>query len=130
MREGHPLVPSHSRRISALGMCGMDLETAARERIPILTLLVNNGLMGGYDRYIPIASEKYRSRFLTGDYLKVADGLGVVTERVSDPAQIRAAIERGLAVTAPGGNPASPEARPALIEFITREETELSRPWA
>ena len=40
---------------TALGMCGMDLETAARERIPILTVLVNNGLMGGYDRHIPLA---------------------------------------------------------------------------
>src|SRR5207302_1363030 len=38
---------------TALGMCGMDLETAVRERIPILTVLVNNGLMGGYERWIP-----------------------------------------------------------------------------
>jgi uncharacterized protein len=114
---------------TALGMCGMDLETAARERIPILTLLVNNGLMGGYERNIPIATAKYRSRYLTGDYLKVAEGLGVVTERVTDPAAIRPALERALTVTAPGGDPASADARPALIEFITREETELSRPW-
>ena len=46
---------------TALGMCGMDLETAVRERIPILTVLVNNGLMGGYEKHIPLASEKYRS---------------------------------------------------------------------
>jgi acetolactate synthase-1/2/3 large subunit len=114
---------------TALGMCGMDLETAARERIPILSLLVNNGLMGGYGRYMPIATEKYRSRFLSGDYLKVAEGLGVAVERVTDPDQIRPALARALAVTAPGGDPASPEARPALIEFITCEETDLSRPW-
>jgi acetolactate synthase-1/2/3 large subunit len=31
---------------TAPGICGMDLETAARERIPILTVLVNNGTMG------------------------------------------------------------------------------------
>jgi acetolactate synthase-1/2/3 large subunit len=114
---------------TALGMCGMDLETAVRERIPILTLLVNNGLMGGYERHIPVASARYRSRYLSGDYQQVAQGLGVVTQGVADPAAIRPALERALAVTAPGGDPASPEARPALIEFITREETELSRPW-
>lgn len=114
---------------TALGMCGMDLETAARERIPILTVLVNNGLMGGYERYIPVASEKYRSRYLSGDYLKLADAMDVAAERVTDPTQIRPALERALAVTAPGGDPASAEARPVLIEFITREETELSRPW-
>ncbi|MBW3540342.1 MAG: hypothetical protein KY476_08735, partial [Planctomycetes bacterium] len=62
-------------------MCGMDLETAVRERIPILTVLVNNGLMGGYERYIPVAAEKYRSRYLGGDYSKVAEGLGVAPWR-------------------------------------------------
>jgi thiamine pyrophosphate-dependent acetolactate synthase large subunit-like protein len=85
--------------------------------------------MGGYGRYIPVATEKYRSRFLTGDYLKLADAMGVAAERVTEPEGIRPALERALAVTGPGGDPASPEARPALIEFITREETELSRPW-
>ena len=109
---------------TALGMCGMDLETAARERIPILTVLVNNGLMGGYERHIPLASEKYRSRYLSGDYAKVAEGLGVVVERVTDPAaNPPAALERALPITAPGGEPASADARPALVEFITREET-------
>jgi thiamine pyrophosphate-dependent acetolactate synthase large subunit-like protein len=114
---------------TAIGMCGMDLETAARERIPILTVLVNNGLMGGYGRYIPIATEKYRSRYLTGDYTKVAEGLGVAVERVTRPDEIRPALERALAITGPGRNPAAESARPALIEVITREETELSRPW-
>jgi thiamine pyrophosphate-dependent acetolactate synthase large subunit-like protein len=114
---------------TALGMCGMDLETAARERIPILTILVNNGLMGGYERYIPVATEKYHTRYLSGDYTRVAEGLGVAAERVTHPSEIVPALQRALAVTAPAGDPASPEARPALIEFITREETELSRPW-
>jgi acetolactate synthase-1/2/3 large subunit len=106
---------------TALGMCGMDLETAARERIPVLTVLVNNGTMGGYERHIPFAGEKYRSRYLGGDYLKVADGLGVAVERVTAPAEIAPALRRAIAVTAGG--------RPALVEFITREETRLSRPW-
>src|SRR5437762_13291325 len=73
---------------TALGMCGMDLETAVRERIPILTVLVNNGLMGGYERWIPVASQKFRSRFLTGDYAKLAEGLGVAVVRVTEPSQI------------------------------------------
>lgn len=112
---------------TALGMCGMDLETAARERIPILTVLVNNGLMGGYERYIPIASQKYRSRYLGGDYTKVAEGLGVAAERVTQPAQIAPALRRALAVVSPGPEPGT--ARPALVEFITAEELQLSKPW-
>src|SRR4029077_5964630 len=35
---------------TAFGMCGLDLETAVRERIPILTVLATTGLMGGYER--------------------------------------------------------------------------------
>jgi thiamine pyrophosphate-dependent acetolactate synthase large subunit-like protein len=106
---------------TALGMCGMDLETAARERIPILTILVNNGTMGGYERHIPLAGEKYRSRYLGGDYTKLAEGLGVVAERVTDPHEIGPALQRAMATTSGG--------RPALVEFITREETRLSKVW-
>jgi thiamine pyrophosphate-dependent acetolactate synthase large subunit-like protein len=114
---------------TALGMCGMDLETAARERIPILTVLVNNGTMGGYDRHIPYAAEKYRSRFLGGDYSKVAEGLGVAVERVTEPSEIVPALERAIRVTGGGPAPAAGGGRPALVEFITREETRLSKPW-
>jgi thiamine pyrophosphate-dependent acetolactate synthase large subunit-like protein len=106
---------------TALGMCGMDLETAARERIPILTVLVNNGTMGGYERHLPFAAEKFRSRYLGGDYAKLADGLGVAVERVTEPAEIVPALQRGIHITGSG--------RPALVEFITCEETRLSKPW-
>jgi acetolactate synthase-1/2/3 large subunit len=109
---------------TALGMCGMDLETAVRERIPILTVLVNNGCMGGYERHIPIAGEKYRSRYLSGDYSKVAEGLGVAVERVTQPVEIVAALKRAIGITGYGGG-----GRPAFLEFLTREETSLSKPW-
>ena len=77
----------------------MDLETAVRERIPILTVLVNNSLMGGYERHIPLASEKYRSRYLSGDYAKLAEGLGVAVERVTQPAEIVPALQRAIRTT-------------------------------
>jgi acetolactate synthase-1/2/3 large subunit len=114
---------------TAFGMCGLDLETAVRERIPILTVLVNNGVMGGYERWIPVASKKYGSRRLGGDYTEVAAALGVVAERVTQPAEIIPALQRALAAVAPGSDPASGLARPALVEFLTCEETRLSRPW-
>ncbi len=98
---------------TAFGMCGMDLETAVRERIPVLTCLINNGAMGGYDRYMPLSTAKYNSRFLTGDYLKVADGLGYWAERVTNPGEIKAAVQRAVKVTESG--------RPAMLEFITKE---------
>jgi acetolactate synthase-1/2/3 large subunit len=107
----------------------MDLETAVRERIPILTVLVNNGTMGGYERHIPLAGQKYKSRYLGGDYAKVAEGLGMHVTRVEHPAEIVPALTRAIAVVdAPAIN-GRPGGRPALVELITREETSLSKPW-
>jgi acetolactate synthase-1/2/3 large subunit len=112
---------------TAIGMCGMDLETAVRERVPILVVLLNNGTMGGYERYIPVASAKYRSRYLTGDYLKVAEGLGCWVERVAEPGEIAPALQRAISVTK--GSPGEALGRAALVEFVTREETSLSKAW-
>ena len=103
---------------TAFGMCGMDFETAVRENIPILTVLLNNEAMGGYDRYIPVASRKYRSRYLTGDYCKIAEGLGLMTERVTKTVEIVPALQRALDIVESG--------HPALVEFSTREDPTLS----
>ena len=40
---------------AAFGMVGMDFETAVRSRLPILTIVLNNGLMGGYTEWMPEA---------------------------------------------------------------------------
>ena len=53
---------------AAFGMVGMDIETAVRCRIPILTIVMNNGLMGGYGEYMPQAVERYAAHRLSGDY--------------------------------------------------------------
>lgn len=104
---------------TALGMCGMDLETKVRERIAVLTVLINNGAMGGYEHYMPIATEKYRSKFLGGDYVGLAKSLGGHVERVEQPGEIEGAIGRAVAVVDSGV--------PAFLEFVTREEGEFSR---
>jgi acetolactate synthase I/II/III large subunit len=98
----------------AFGMVGMDFETAARARLPILTVLLNNGLMGGYDKYLPVATERYRLRYVSGDYAKVAEGLGGYTERVEKPHELVPAFRRAIAEVDAG--------RPALVEVLTREE--------
>jgi thiamine pyrophosphate-dependent acetolactate synthase large subunit-like protein len=104
---------------AAFGMCGMDVETAVREKIPILIVLLNNGAMGGYEKHLPVATERYGSKFLTGQYAAVAAGLGAYSERVERPAEIVPAIRRGLEANASG--------RPALLEMITREEQAFSK---
>jgi thiamine pyrophosphate-dependent acetolactate synthase large subunit-like protein len=76
--------------------------------------------MGGYEKFIPLAVERYHSNQLSGDYTAMASGLGVYAERVSEPSEIVPAIRRAIEVTAAG--------RPALLEMITRQEAAVSRP--
>ena len=99
---------------AAFGMVGMDFETAVREKIPILVVLVNNSLLGGYKRFHPVASERYHLNVQSGDYRKVADGLGGYAERVEKPQDIIPAVQRARKAMAAG--------QPALLEIITREE--------
>ena len=103
---------------AAFGMAGMDFETAARERIPILTIMFNNSALGGYEKHMPVATERFRTKFLSGDYVKVAEGLGGYSEKVENPADIIPAIQRAQKETEAG--------KPALLEIITREETDFS----
>ena len=99
---------------SAFGMVGMDFETAVRSELPIMTVILNNRVMGGYAHHLPVATEKYRTNELSGDYAKVGEGLGGYTERVEKAADLKSAFERGIAQTKTG--------RAVLIEVITREE--------
>jgi len=100
----------------AFGMVGMDFETAVRSRIPILTVVLNNGAMGGYERYLPVATARWGTRFVSGDYARVADALGGYTERVEKPHELVPALRRAIAEVEAG--------RPALLEVLTREEPE------
>ncbi|MDP9259979.1 MAG: thiamine pyrophosphate-requiring protein, partial [Actinomycetota bacterium] len=61
---------------AAFGMVGMDFETAVRSRLPILTIVLNNGLMGGYTQWMPDAVSRYGADRLTGRYADVATALG------------------------------------------------------
>ena len=103
---------------AAFGMAGMDFETAARENIPILTIMFNNSALGGYEKHMPVATERFQTKFLSGDYAKVAEGLGGYSEKVENPADIIPAIQRAQKETEGG--------KPALLEIITREETDFS----
>ncbi|MGB6449952.1 MAG: thiamine pyrophosphate-requiring protein [Steroidobacteraceae bacterium] len=104
---------------AAIGFTGMDFETAVRERLPILSILLNNFSMAIELNVMPKATEKYRATDISGDYAAMARAFGGYGERVTDPAQIVPAIERGIAQTRAG--------KPALLEFITEKETQFSR---
>jgi acetolactate synthase-1/2/3 large subunit len=92
----------------AVGMTGLDFETAVRKDIPILSVLLNNYEMAAYDTPF------------SGEWAGVMESLGGYTERIEDPDAVAPAIRRGVERTEAG--------TPVLLEFVTAAETELSRP--
>ena len=104
---------------AAIGFTGMDFETAVRERIPILSILLNNFSMAIELKVMPVSTEKYRATDISGDYAAFARALGGYGERIESAADIVPAIKRGIAVTQKG--------QPALLEFITSKEVAVSR---
>ena len=105
---------------AAVGFTGMDFETAVRERIPILSVLLNNFSMAIELPVMPVATEKYRATDISGDYAAFARAMGGYGERVTEPGEIVPAIRRALKAVEDG--------TPALLEFITAKEITFSIP--
>lgn len=103
---------------AAIGFTGMDFETAAREQIPILSILFNNFSMAIEIPIMPVSQEKYGATEISGNYADMATAFGGYGERVTDPDDIVEALKRGIAATEDG--------KPALLEFITDKEITIS----
>ena len=103
---------------AAIGFTGMDFETAVRERIPILSVLFNNFSMAIEIPIMPVSTEKYRCTDISGNYADMAKAFGGYGERVETPEQIVPALQRGIQKTQEG--------IPALLEFITAKEIQIS----
>jgi acetolactate synthase-1/2/3 large subunit len=99
---------------AAFGMAGMDIETAARAKIGIMTVVLNNGVMTHYDHHMPYSTKHHGANALGGDYAKVAEGLGAHVEVVETPDQLAPAIRRAAEANKAG--------QPALIEAKTKVE--------
>ena len=104
---------------AAIGFTGMDFETAVRERIPILSVLLNNFCMAIELKVMPVSTERYHATDISGDYAAMARAFGAYGERVTEPEEIVPAIRRGIAATERG--------EPALLEFITSKEVAVSK---
>jgi acetolactate synthase I/II/III large subunit len=104
---------------AAIGMTGMDIETAARNRIAILTVVFNNGVMAAERDVLALSTKKYGALTVGGNYAKVAEGLNVAATRVEKPAAIVPAIKEAVRVTESGA--------PFLLEIVVKEGYEFSR---
>ena len=104
---------------ASFGMTGMDIETASRNKIAILTIVFNNGVMGAERDVLPISDKKYGTMTVGGNYTKVAEGLNVPAMRVDKPANIVGAIKEAVTTTEKGS--------PFLLEFVVKEGHDFSR---
>ncbi len=98
---------------ASFGMVGMELETAVRMGLPTLTIVVNNegtggGLMGMES---PTGPPPDMAK-LTGNWSKVAEGLGAYSERVEGPEEVGPALKRAIAATESG--------QAALVEVMIK----------
>jgi acetolactate synthase-1/2/3 large subunit len=103
---------------AAIGMTGMDFATAVRERIPVLSVLLNNFSMAMELPVMKVATEKYRSTDISGNYADMARAFGGYGERVTQPGETIPAITRGIRKTQEGV--------PVLLEFLIGKEIEFS----
>ena len=104
---------------ASIGMTGMDIETAARNRIAILTIVFNNGVMAAERDVLELSTKKYGALTIGGNYTKVAEGLNVAAMRVEKPGDIVPAIKDAVRVTEAGA--------PFLLEVMVKEGYDFSR---
>jgi acetolactate synthase I/II/III large subunit len=104
---------------AAFGMTGLDFETAVRNNIPTLTIVLNNNFMAAETHMMHASHERYGTMNILGNYADLARSLGGWSERVEEPNQIVPALQRARKITDDG--------RAALLEFITSREISYSR---
>ena len=86
----------------AFGMSGLDIETSVRANAPITTIVLNNGGMATYPGGYPVASELFGTTHMTGDYAKIAEGMGAVGITVTQPSEIAPALAKARQLNAEG----------------------------
>jgi acetolactate synthase-1/2/3 large subunit len=110
---------------ASFGMTGMELETAVRMGLPTLTILINNGGIGGgmMGMSRPAGTPPDVAK-LGGNFSVVAQGLGAHSERVEQPGDLIPAYRRAIQATENG--------RAALVEVIIKpmRTPELPDDWA
>ena len=102
----------------AFGMSGLDIETSVRARAPITTIILNNGGMATYPGGYPTASELFGTTQMTGDYAKIAEGMGAVGITVTQPSDVAPALRKAQQL--------NEEGKTVLLDIHTNMEARKS----
>jgi thiamine pyrophosphate-dependent acetolactate synthase large subunit-like protein len=103
----------------AFGMSGLDIETSVRAGAPITTIVLNNGDMATYPGGYPTARQLFEMTKMTGDYAKIAEGLGAVGITVTAPRDVASALKKAQRLNAEG--------RTVLLDIHTNLEARRSQ---
>ncbi len=103
----------------AFGHTGLEIETAVRGEIPITTVVINNRTMGGYDKSMPTAMQRYGAGNQSGDYAGVAKALGAKAIHVNKVDELAPALK--------AARRANDEGEVCVIEVATRQDTRFSQ---
>lgn len=103
----------------AFGMSGLDIETASRAKVPITTVLLNNGGMATYPGGFPVAQERYGVSHMQGDYAKIAQGMGAEGITVKKVGEMRPALKEAQKLNA--------DAKTVLIDVHSDMEGKRSK---
>ena len=103
----------------AFGMSGLDIETSVRAGAPITTIVLNNGDMATYPGQYQNARELFNVTKMTGDYAKLAEGMGAVGITVTRPGDVAPALRKAQELNAEG--------KTVLIDIHSNMESRKSR---
>ena len=103
----------------AFGMSGLDIETSVRAGAPITTIVLNNGDMATYPGQYQNARELFNVTKMTGDYAKLAEGMGAVGITVTRPGDVASALRKAQELNAEG--------KTVLIDIHSNMEARKSR---
>ena len=103
----------------AFGMSGLDIETSVRAGAPITTIVLNNGDMATYPGQYQNARELFNVTKMTGDYAKLAEGMGAVGITVTRPGDVAPALRKAQELNAEG--------KTVLIDIHSNMEARKSR---
>ena len=94
----------------AFGLTGFDVESYVRFGLPIVSIVGNNGAWNQTTQGVKRRGGRGLGTYLSQDtdYAKIMEGMGGYGERVTEPGQIRPALERAFKA---GG--------PALLDVLT-----------
>lgn len=92
------------------GLTGFDVETYVRFNLPIVSIVGNNGAWNQTTQGVVRRGMRGIGTYLSQEtnYAQIMEGMGGYGERVTDPEQIRPALERAFA-----------SGKPALLDVVT-----------